>query len=169
MVQEERIEIGFLIDRSVIEAGVVSRMHRVRVSRTPSRWRGRYIAGPSVSEVVRVSEAAAALFERIKAAGERGLGVCLGRQPAEGVARGEAASARLMKLHLWLEHACVRIHRGSRKRLEALGLDGALRLLLSSSELLKKKLLLEKLDLLGAHLRQLETLRDSTCEVSSLL
>lgn len=82
-----------------------------------------------------------------------------------------------MKLHLGLEHTGICIHRGSSKRLEALGLDGALRLclllllllLLSSSELLEEKLLLEKLDLLGAHLRQLETLRDSTCEVGSLL
>lgn len=77
----------------------------------------------------------------------------------------------MMELHLGLEHAGVCIHRGSSKRLEALGLDGALCLclLLSSSDLLEEKLLLEKLDLLGAHLRQLETLRDSTCEVGSLL
>lgn len=165
MVQKERVEIGFFIDRSVIEAGVVSGVHRVRVSRAPSRGRGGDVAGPSVGEVVRVPEAAAALFERVEAAGERGLRVCLWRQPTEGVAGGEATGAGLMELHLGLEHASVCIHRGSSERLEALGLDGALCLclLLSSSDLLEKELLLEKLDLLGAHLRQLETLRDSTC------
>ena len=137
MVQKERIKIGFFIDRSVIEAGVVSGVHRVRVCRAPSRGRGGDVAGPSVGEVVRVPEAAAALFERVEAAGERRFRVCLWRQPTEGVAWGEAAGARLMELHLGLEHASVCIHRGSSKRLEALGLDGALNKYLSIIEKVK--------------------------------